>query len=98
MSIEDDEEDSLGAYLKNKKEDKKIDENEIEMDKKEEEEIYHRYEKIGSLTDIKSIKESELTKNYDNEGNKYYNEYKYVKLLGKGSYSKVKLVIKDDAR
>ena len=98
MSIEDDEEDSLGAYLKNKKEDKKIDENEIEMDKKEEEEIYHRYEKIGSLTDIKSIKESELTKNYDNEGNKYYNEYKYVKLLGKGSYSKVKLVIKDDIK
>ena len=98
MSIEDDEEDSLGAYLKNKKEDKKIDENEIEMDKKEEEEIYHRYEKIGSLTDIKSIKESELTKNYDNEGNKYYNEYKYVKLLGKGSYSKVKLVIKDDVK
>ena len=98
MSIEDDDEDSLGAYLKNKKEDKKIDENEIEMDKKEEEEIYHRYEKIGSLTDIKSIKESELTKNYDNEGNKYYNEYKYVKLLGKGSYSKVKLVIKDDIK
>ena len=98
MSIEDDEEDSLGAYLKNKKEDKKIDENEIEMDKKEEEEIYHRYEKIGSLTDIKSIKESELTKNYDNEGNKYYNEYKYVKLLGKGSYSKVKLVIKYDIK
>ena len=98
MSIEDDEEDSLGAYLKNKKEDKKISENEIEMDKKEEEEIYHRYEKIGSLTDIKSIKESELTKNYDNEGNKYYNEYKYVKLLGKGSYSKVKLVIKDDVK
>ena len=98
MSIEDDEEDSLGAYLKNKKEDKKIDENEIEMDKKEEEEIYHRYEKIGSLTDIKSIKESELTKNYDNKGNKYYNEYKYVKLLGKGSYSKVKLVIKDDVK
>ena len=96
--MEDDEEDSLGAYLKNKKEDKKIDENEIEMDKKEEEEIYHRYEKIGSLTDIKSIKESELTKNYDNEGNKYYNEYKYVKLLGKGSYSKVKLVIKDDVK
>ena len=88
----------MGAYLKNKKEDKKIDENEIEMDKKEEEEIYHRYEKIGSLTDIKSIKESELTKNYDNEGNKYYNEYKYVKLLGKGSYSKVKLVIKDDIK
>ena len=95
MSIEDDDEDSLGAYIKNKNEHNEIDENEIEKDKKEEEEIYQRYEKIGNLTDIKSIKESELTKNYDNEGNKYYNEYKYEKILGKGSYSKVKLVIKD---
>ena len=77
MSIEDDDEDSLGAYIKNKNANNEIDENEIEQDKKEEEEIYHRYEKIGSLTDIKTIKESELTKNYDNEGNKYYNEYKY---------------------
>ena len=69
MSIEDDDEDSLGAYIKNKNANNEIDENEIEQDKKEEEEIYHRYEKIGSLTDIKTIKESELTKNYDNEGN-----------------------------
>ena len=98
MSIEDDDEDSLGAYIKNKNVNNEIDENEIEQDKKEEEEIYHRYEKIGSLTDIKTIKESELTKNYDNEGNKYYNEYKYIKLLGKGSYSKVKLVMKNDIK
>ena len=98
MSIEDDDEDSLGAYIKNKNANNEIDENEIEQDKKEEEEIYHRYEKIGSLTDIKTIKESELTKNYDNEGNKYYNEYKYIKLLGKGSYSKVKLVMKNDIK
>ena len=86
MSIEDDEEDSLGAYLKNKKEDKKIDENEIEMDKKEEEEIYHRYEKIGNLTDIKSIKESELTKNYDvsleffNENGAFLEKYAFDNL------------------
>ena len=55
-------------------------------------------EKIGNLTDIQSIQESNLIKNYDKEGNKYYNEYKYVKLLGRGSYSKVKLVIKDDVK
>ena len=96
MSIEDDEEDSLGAYIKNKDENNEIDEDEIAKDKKEEEEIFNRYEKIGNLTDIKTIKESELTKNYDKEGKKYYNEYKYIKLLGKGAYSKVKLVKKDD--
>ena len=75
-----------------------VNEDEIEKDKKEEEEIFRRYEKIGNLTDIQSIQESNLIKNYDKEGNKYYNEYKYVKLLGRGSYSKVKLVIKDDVK
>ena len=99
MSIDD--EDSLGAYLKNKNKDQNmnlVNEDEIEKDKKEEEEIFRRYEKIGNLTDIQSIQESNLIKNYDKEGNKYYNEYKYVKLLGRGSYSKVKLVIKDDVK
>ena len=97
MSIDD--EDSLGAYLKIKNKDQNmnsVNEDEIEKDKKEEEEIFRRYEKIGNLTDIQSIQESNLIKNYDKEGNKYYNEYKYIKLLGKGSYSKVKLVMKND--
>ena len=39
-----------------------------------------------------------MTKNYDDHGNKYYNEYKFLKILGKGSYSKVKLVMKDDQK
>ena len=96
MSIEDEDENSLGEIIKMKND--VVDENEIEKDKKEEEEIFRRYEKIGNLTDIKSIKESKLTKNYDNEGHKYYNEYRYIKLLGRGSYSKVKLVIKEDTK
>ena len=100
MSLGDFDEDSLGAYIKEKNINSNmsmvIDEDEIEADKKEEEEIYQRYEKIGNLTNIESIKESKLIKNYDNQGNKYYNEYKFIKILGKGSYSKVKLVKKDN--
>ena len=101
MSEED--EDSLSLYLKNKenKEEnnkKEEQETEIEKDKKEEEEIFNRYEKIGNLTDIKSIKESDLTKNYDQQGNKYYNEYKLLQELGRGAYSKVKLVMKNNVK
>ena len=100
MSEED--EDSLSFYLKNNEnqEDNKeeINDSEIEKDKKEEEEIFYRYEKIGNLTDIKSIKESDLTKNYDEQGNKYYNEYKVLQELGYGAYSKVKLVMKDNIK
>jgi [calcium/calmodulin-dependent protein kinase] kinase len=101
MSIEDDEENSLDLYLKTNKiptNTQKINEDELEADKREEEEIFNRYEKIGNLTDIKSIKESEMTKNYDEQGNKYYNDYKLIKTLGKGSYSKVKLVMKDNVK
>ena len=101
--IEEDDEDSIGFYLKNKEKndsttDIKKNESEIEKDKKEEEEIFNRYEKIGNLTDIENIKESEMIKNYDEQGNKYYNEYKYVKTLGQGAYSKVKLVTKNDEK
>ena len=100
MSEQDDDEESLSFYLKNKDEDVDNEdrESEIEGDKKEEEEIFNRYEKIGDLTDIKEIKESEMTKNYDEQGNKYYNEYKLLSVLGKGAYSKVKLVMKDDVK
>ncbi len=70
----------------------------IEKDKKEEEEIFNRYEKIGNLTDIKSIKESDLSKNYDEEGNKYYNEYKFISNIGSGSFSKIELVEKDGVK
>ena len=101
MSLGDDDEDSLGAYIKQKTETDEIsfiNEDELEKDKIEEEEIFKRYETIGNLTDIENIKETNLAKNYDNEGNKYYNEYKYIKVLGKGSYSKVKLVEKDNIK
>ena len=99
MSIEDDEENSLDAYIKTKKNSNldlsTMNEDETEEDKKEEEEIIQRYEKIGNLTDIESIKESKLSKSYDDQDNKYYNEYKFIKVLGQGAYSKVKLVEKD---
>ena len=95
--MSDDEEESLSFYLKDKEENKE-DEEEKEKEKKEEEEIFNRYEKIGNLIDIKAIKESELTKNYDEKGNKYYNEYQLIELLGKGAYSKVKLVVKDNVK
>ena len=99
MSELGDEEESLSFYLKDKEENKENeDEDEKERDKKEEEEILHRYEKIGNLKDIQAIKESELTKNYDDKGNKYYNEYQLIELLGKGAYSKVKLVVKDNVK
>ena len=101
MSLGDEDEDSLGAYIKQKTETDEIsfiNEDELEKDKIEEEEIFKRYETIGNLTDIENIKETNLAKNYDNEGNKYYNEYKYIKVLGKGSYSKVKLVEKDNIK
>ena len=99
MSDIEDEEDSLSFYLKNKENNNKEEkESEIEKDKREEEEIFNRYEKIGNLKDIESIKESEMTKNYDEHGNKYYNEYKLLKILGRGAYSKVKLVEKDNIK
>ena len=61
-------------------------------------ESFHKseqYEKIGSLTDLPDIKESICTKHYDDQGNKYYNEYKFISFLGSGSFSKIELVEKD---
>ena len=43
---------------------------------------FHKYNKIGTLTDLIDVKESICTKHYDEEGNKYYNEYKFIKFLG----------------
>ena len=54
-----------------------------------------KYEKIGSLTDLPDIKESICTKHYDDQGNKYYNEYKFISFLGSGTFSKIELVEKD---
>ena len=43
---------------------------------------FPKYSKIGTLTDLIDVKESICTKHYDEEGNKYYNEYKFIKFLG----------------
>ena len=56
---------------------------------------FEQYEKIGSLTDLPDIKESICTKHYDDQGNKYYNEYKFISFLGSGTFSKIELVEKD---
>ena len=90
----------MAMTVKNNKLEKSNDEAKIDIDKekREEEEILKQYEKIGNLKDNESIKESEMTKNYDSNGNKYYNEYKLIKLIGRGAYSKVKLVIKDNIK
>ena len=59
---------------------------------------YDKYEKIGFLTDSKDIKESICTKHYDDNGNKYYNEYKFISYLGSGAFSKIELVEKDGVK
>ena len=56
---------------------------------------FPKYSKIGTLTDLIDVKESICTKHYDEEGNKYYNEYKFIKFLGSGAFSKIELVEKD---
>ena len=57
-----------------------------------------KYEKIGLLKDSPEIKESICIKHYDEEGNKYYNEYKFISFLGSGSFSKIELVEKDGVK
>ena len=59
---------------------------------------FEKYDKIGSLTDLPDIKESICTKHYDDQGNKYYNEYKFISFLGSGSFSKIELVEKDGVK
>ena len=61
-------------------------------------EAFHKYKKIGTLTDSADVKESICTKHYDEEGNKYYNEYKFISFLGSGSFSKIELVEKDGVK
>ena len=56
---------------------------------------FNKYEKIGFLKDSIEIKESICTKHYDEKGNKYYNEYKFISFLGSGTFSKIELVEKD---
>ena len=56
---------------------------------------FNKYEKIGLLKDSVEIKESICTKHYDEKGNKYYNDYKFVSFLGSGAFSKIELVEKE---
>jgi [calcium/calmodulin-dependent protein kinase] kinase len=58
----------------------------------------HKYDKIGYLTDLGDIKESMCVKHYDENGNKYYNDYKFVSFLGSGAFSKIELVEKDGVK
>ena len=58
-------------------------------------ETFHKYGKIGDLTDLSDIKESICTKHYDEQGNKYYNEYKFISFIGSGAFSKIELVEKE---
>ena len=59
---------------------------------------FHKYKKIGTLTDLVDVKESICTKHYDEEGNKYYNEYKFISYIGSGAYSKIELVEKEGVK
>ena len=42
------------------------------------------------------IRETELHRKRNSQGEKFYNDYKYIKFLGEGTYSKVKLVCKNN--
>ena len=59
---------------------------------------FHKYEKIGFLKDSVEVKESICTKHYDEQGNKYYNEYKVISFLGSGAFSKIELVEKEGVK
>ena len=54
------------------------------------------FKKFKTEKEIPSIPETELHRTRNSEGEKFYNEYKYIKYLGEGTFSKVKLVIKNN--
>ena len=56
---------------------------------------FNKFDKMGFLKGSMDIKESICTKHYDQKGNKYYNEYRFVSFLGSGAFSKIELVEKD---
>ena len=72
-------------------------ENNAETDEETKDHIL-KYNKIGFLKDSETIKESICIKHYDDEGNKYYNEYKVVSILGSGAFSKIELVEKEGVK
>ena len=54
------------------------------------------FKKLFSEKESPSIPETELQRTRNSEGDKFYNEYKYLDFLGEGSFSKVKLVTKNN--
>ena len=56
-----------------------------------------KYQKIGFLTDLNTIIESEAVIKYVDKV-KYYNDYKVISVLGAGSLCKVKLVEKNNVK
>jgi [calcium/calmodulin-dependent protein kinase] kinase len=56
-----------------------------------------KYQKIGFLTDLNTIIESEAVIKYVDKV-KYYNDYKVIRVLGAGSLCKVKLVEKNNVK
>ena len=71
-------------------EDKAGSEDELKIDSE-------KYQKIGILTDLNDILETEANIKYVDKV-KYYNDYKTIKALGSGSICKVKLVEKDNVK
>ena len=59
---------------------------------------FQKFDKIGYLTDLGDIKESICVKHYDEDGNKYYNDYKFISFLGSGAFSKIELVEKNGVK
>ena len=52
--------------------------------------------KLKTEKENQSIPESELHRTRNSKGEKFYNEYKYIQYLGEGTFSKVKLVTKNN--
>ena len=52
--------------------------------------------KIRTEKEYPPIPETELHRTRNSKGEKFYNEYKYIKFLGEGAFSKVKLVCKNN--
>ena len=75
-----------------------LDENKCDVDSGDELNFNSsQYDKIGTVTDLNDIKESEADIKYIDKV-KYYNDYKVIKVLGVGSICKVKLVEKDNVK
>ena len=81
-----------------KKGNKKVDDDDEEDEDLMGELLYNpKYEKIGILTNENHVIETDVVIKKEN-GVKYYNDYKCIAVLGKGSICKVKLVEKNNVK